>query len=78
MNQIILNRDKTGDRIRTLITNSDYTYDTVAELLQLNSSRVIYDWVNGFKFPKIDHLIVLSHLLNVKIEDILVINENVF
>ena len=79
MNQsIILDRDKTGENLRSLINESTFTYEDIAEILKLNSSRVIYDWVNGFKFPKIDHLIVLSRILSVSIEDILVLNENVF
>lgn len=79
MNQTIkLDRDKTGENLRTLIIQSPYTYEDIANELDLNSARVIYDWVNGFKFPKIDHLIVLSHILKASIKDILVLNENVF
>lgn len=78
MNHVILDRNKTGERLRKLIVSSSYTYDDIANVLNLQSSRVIYDWVNGFKFPKIDHLIVLSKILEVSIEDILVLNEDVF
>jgi transcriptional regulator with XRE-family HTH domain len=77
MNQIILNRDKTGDKLKGLIHSSDYTYNDIADILNLSTTRVIYDWINGFKLPKIEHLVILANLLHVKIEDILEI-ENVF
>ncbi len=74
---IQVNRDKTGENLRQLISQSKFTYDDIADELNLTTSRVIYDWVNGFKLPKVDHLVVLSVILNVKLEDILCI-EDVF
>ncbi len=68
---MVIDRDKTGDNLRTLIQRSGMSYDVIAEYLNLNTARVIYDWVNGFKLPKIEHLVVLSQLLDVKLEDIL-------
>lgn len=73
----VLNKDKTGEKIKTFIRKSSFSYEDIANELDLSSARVIYDWMNGFKMPNIEHLIVLSSLLQVQIEDILVI-ENVF
>lgn len=78
MNQrIILNMEKTGQKIRMFIAESGYTYEAVAESLGFTSPRVIYDWINGFKLPSIKNLVNLSIIFNVKLEDILFV-ENVF
>lgn len=69
--EIILNKGKIGDNIRENICNSGYTYDQVAEILELTTSRVIYDWVNGIKMPRLENLIKLSLLFNINLEDIL-------
>lgn len=68
---IVLDRDKTGENLRVLIQQSGLSYDDIADYLNLNTARVVYDWVNGFKLPKIEHLIMLSRLLCVTLEDIL-------
>ena len=76
MNQSsVLDRDKTGENLKKLIQKSGMTYDHIADYLNLNTARVVYDWINGFKLPKIEHLVMLSKLLNVKLEDILKIKD---
>ena len=76
MNQThVLDKDKTGQNLKRLIQRSGMSYDDIADHLNLNTARVIYDWVNGFKLPKIEHLVILSLLFQVKIEDILVIKD---
>lgn len=78
MNQkSILDRYKTGENIRNNIIESGYTYDQVAEILELTTARVIYDWVNGIKMPSLENLIKLTLLFNIQLEDILEI-QNVF
>lgn len=73
----VLNKDKTGYQIRKYMIQHKYSYDYLAELLNLASSRVIYDWVNGLKLPSLEHLILLSSIFKVKLEDILFV-EDVF
>ena len=68
-----LNKRKTGANIYSLIEQSIYTREDVADYLQLTSSRVIYDWENGIKMPSTENLFNLAKLFNVQIEDILAI-----
>lgn len=63
----------TGLRLYRLIENSEYTREEIANYLELTSTRVIYDWLNGVKLPSTENLLNLSKLLKVQIEDILVI-----
>ena len=43
----------------------------IAEYLELESTRVIYDWTSGIKLPSLENLLNLSILFHVSIEDIL-------
>ena len=76
MNQeYVLDKDKTGENLKRLIQQSGLSYDDIADYLNLNTARVIYDWVNGFKLPKIEHLVLLAKVFKVQIEDILQIKD---
>ena len=66
-----LDKRKTGANIYSLIEQSIYTREDVADYLQLTSPRVIYDWENGIKMPSTENLFNLAKLFNVQIEDIL-------
>ncbi len=63
----------TGLKIYTFIEKSEFTKEEIAEFLELNSPRVIYDWVNGIKLPSTENLLNLAKLFNVQVEDILAI-----
>lgn len=67
----LLNKKSTGENIRKLILTSNFSYEDIAEFLQLNSSRVIYEWVNGEKMPSLENFINLALIFNVKLESII-------
>ena len=69
----VLNKDKTGLQIKALMDKHKVSHNHLAHLIGLNSSRVIFEWINGTKTPKTENLIKLSIIFNVKLEDILVI-----
>ena len=66
-----INKKATGLKLYRLITQSKMTYAEIAEVLELHSTRVIYDWVNGEKLPSTENLYNLACLFQVQIEDIL-------
>ena len=63
----------TGLNIYRLLENSRLTKEEIAEFLELNSPRVIYDWTSGIKLPSTENLFNLAKLFNVQVEDILAI-----
>ena len=69
----ILDRYATCKKIRALITNSKYTYEELAEMLQLTSPRVIYECVKGKKVPGLENMYNIALIFNIKIEDCLVL-----
>jgi transcriptional regulator with XRE-family HTH domain len=75
--KIHIDKVKTGEKLRIVIAKSGTTYEKIAEILELNSSRVIYDWISGIKLPSTVNLLNLAIRLNFRIEDVLVI-ENSF
>lgn len=70
-NKNVLNKDVIGKNIKMLLLDSSYTFEGLADILNLASSRVIYDWINGIKTPSLDRLVKLSMLFKVTLEDIL-------
>ena len=69
----MLFRSKTGERLRLVIAESGITYEKVADILELTSPRVVYDWITGAKLPSLVNLVNLSIYLNFKLEDVLII-----
>ncbi len=67
----LLNKKSTGENIRKMILTSNFSYEDIAEFLQLNSPRVIYEWVNGEKMPSLENFINLALIFNVKLESII-------
>ena len=68
----ILDKISTGIRIGTLRTKAALTHEELADLLQLKSSRVIYDWEAGAKVPNVENLYNLAKIFNIKMEDLLI------
>lgn len=69
----ILDKDATSKRLRSLIAKSELTHEKLADLLQLNSPRVIYDWETAKKMPNVENLLNLALIFNMKMEDLLVL-----
>mgnify|MGYP002682436247 FL=1 len=68
----ILDKDATSKTIRSLIGKSALTHERLAELLQLNSPRVIYEWQSGKKMPYVENMFNLALIFNMKMEDLLI------
>lgn len=71
--KIKLNKKGTGLNLYQLIEDSGKSKTEIAEFLELETPRVIYDWLNGIKMPSVENLFNLAKFLNVQMEDILVI-----
>lgn len=66
-----IDKKATGNNLYRLIKESKMTYFEIADFLDLQTPRVIYDWTNGTKLPTVENLYNLAELFNVRIEDIL-------
>ena len=70
--KVVLDKKSTSYLLGSYISKSGLTFEKIAELLQLNTSRVIYDWLSGKKMPNVENLYNLALIFNVKMEDLLV------
>ena len=68
----ILDKEATSIKLRSIFAKSALTREELADLLQLNTPRVIYDWENGKKMPNVENLYNLALIFNMKMEDLLV------
>ena len=66
----ILDKVSTGLKLRMLRCKSALTYKDLADLLQLKSPRVIYDWESVLKISNAENLYNLSIIFNMKMEDL--------
>ena len=67
-----IDMQKTGKRLRHFIENAGYNPRMIQEYLHLSCVQPIYRWYKGSILPSVDHLFMLSELLNVHMEDLLV------
>lgn len=67
-----IDMQKTGKRLKYMIESAGYTPKIIQSQLHLSCVQPIYRWYKGLILPSVDHLLTLSELLNVHMEDLLV------
>ena len=74
----IIDRKKTGIRLRRIMDERGLSVKDVQQYLELGSVQSIYHWLNGLSMPTIDNLYALSELFQMPIDDMVCGNrENV-
>lgn len=63
---------RTGMLLKSKIRQAGYSVKDIQEKLFLSCPQPIYRWFNGTVLPSVNHLYVLSRLLNVHMEELLV------
>ena len=63
---------QTGIRLKNMLESAGYTPRIIQDYLHLSCVQPIYRWYKGKILPSVDHLFMLSELLNVHMEDLLV------
>ena len=61
-----------GRKLKHMIESAGYTPRMIQNCLHLSCVQPIYRWYKGVILPSVDHLFMLSELLNVHMEDFLV------
>ena len=74
MNIPTIDLAQTGANIVNLRKAAGLTVADKQMVFGFNSPQAIYKWQHGTALPTVDNLIVLAALLNVRIDDILVVN----
>ena len=71
MKTTIINMKKTGQKIIDLRKKSGISVKEIQNVFNFTNPTAIYKWQKGESLPTIDNLVILSRILNVKIDDIL-------
>ena len=67
-----IDMQETGEKIKYLLESRGYTPRMIQEYLHLSCVQPIYRWYKGLILPSVDHLFMLSQLLQIHMEDFLV------
>lgn len=72
-----INMEKTGALIKEKVVEQGYTVRDIQNYLQLSCPQPVYRWFKGKVMPSLDHLLMLSKVLKVSMEDLLVVETDV-
>lgn len=67
-----IDMQQTGRKLKHMIESAGYTPRIIQDYLHLSCVQPIYRWYKGVILPSVDHLLMLSELLNVHMEELLV------
>ena len=67
-----IDMQQTGKKLKHMLESAGYTPRIIQDYLHLSCVQPIYRWYKGKILPSVDHLFMLSELLNVHMEDLLV------
>ena len=62
----------TGAQIKLLRTKFGYTVHDIQTIFGFEYPQAIYAWESGKNIPTIDNLLVLAHLFDVTVEEIVI------
>ena len=73
MNRIpVINMTATGSNITRLRINACLTVKDLQDIFGFSTPQAIYKWQRGTALPTVDNLVVLAAVFGVKIDDILI------
>ena len=72
-NRMGIDMKRTGERIKYLCTQRVIAVKDIQEQLQIGAFQSVYNWFQGKALPSLDNLVIIADVLQVKMEEILVI-----
>ena len=77
MNRIpVIDMTATGRNITRLRVNAGITVKDLQDIFGFNTPQAIYKWQRGTALPTVDNLVALAAIFGVRIDDILVFQED--
>ena len=64
---------QTGQRIAQIMQEKGVTVRQLQRVYGFEAPNAIYRWLRGSALPTVDHLVILAHVLDVRVDDLLVI-----
>ena len=69
-----INMTATGANIKYLIKTRGFKVADVQNMLGFNTPQAIFKWMRGDAMPSIDNMVILAHLLDVTIDEIIIVD----
>ena len=69
---------ETGKRIKQLLSEQNYTIREIQGAFGYENPQAIYKWQYGKALPSIDNLVALAAVLQVSIDDILIVQNEMY
>ena len=77
MNRIpVIDMTATGINITRLRVNTGLTVKDLQDIFGFSTPQAIYKWQRGMALPTVDNLVVLAAVFGVRIEDILIFQDD--
>ena len=77
MNRIpVIDMTATGINITRLRVNAGLTVKDLQDIFGFSTPQAIYKWQRGTALPTVDNLVVLAAVFGVRIEDILIFQDD--
>ena len=64
----------TGANIKALIKRKGLKVADVQTVFGFNTPQAIFKWLRGDALPSVDNLVILAHILDVPIDEIIITN----
>jgi transcriptional regulator with XRE-family HTH domain len=64
----------TGANIRALIKGKGLKVADVQTVFGFNTPQAIFKWMRGDAMPSVDNIVILAHILDVPIDEIIITN----
>lgn len=74
INMPTINLALTGARIAAMREATGLSVKDLQKIFGFNSPQAIYKWQSGVSLPSVDNLVILAKVLNVRMDDIIVID----
>lgn len=74
MTMPVVNMTATGSNIKALIKAHGLKITEIQNVCGFNTPQSIFKWMRGEALPSLDNLVILAHILNVTIDEIIVTN----
>ena len=72
-----INMVKTGEKIETMRKAAGLSVKDLQQIFGFSTPQAIYKWQKGTALPTLDNMVLLAYVLGVKVDDILVKDEDV-
>ena len=67
-----INMTATGANIKALIRAKGLKVADLQDIFGFNTPQAIFKWMRGDAMPSIDNIVILAHLLDVTIDEIII------